>query len=232
MGNKYNKIVLSIPHSSRVVPEIDQYINKKLLEENILLLTDWFTDILFDVEQMESIVAPYSRFYCDVERLLPDPDQETRGQGVIYTHSVEGERLRRELRKEECNRIYDIYHTYRKRLSSMVCTGDLLIDCHSFSDDYVGRDDIDICIGYNDDASEPDSETINVIKDCFSQFRIAVNEPFSNSITPRLDFDYKSIMIEVNKRLYMEVVDGTPIYNENNELRWAIEDMYRRLLEI
>lgn len=30
-----------------------------------------------------------------------------------------------------------------------------------------------------------------------------MNTPYSNSITPKTNFEYKSVMIEVNKRVYM-----------------------------
>lgn len=229
---KYNKITLNIPHSSGVIPEPEQFTNTELLNSDVFTMTDWFTDKLFCADGVDSVVAPFSRFYCDIERLLPDPEQEAKGQGVIYTHSINGERFRRELTNIESDKIFDMYHQLRGELSSLIGAGDLLIDCHSFSDEYVGRDDIDICIGYNEDASKPNVETLNIIKECFSEWRVAINEPFSNSITPRPKFDYKSVMIEVNKRLYMDIVDGEPVYREGNDVREAILEMYNKLIKL
>ena len=95
-----------------------------------------------------------------------------------------------------------LVHGFISRLSSELIPDSLIIDCHSFPSDLA---DIDICIGYNDDASRPDQEMIDSVARLFdgAGFKVGLNNPYSNSITPKKPIDYKSLMIEVNKRCYM-----------------------------
>ena len=72
------KIVFNIPHSS-VNGIFDEYgkwpRNPHFINECVNKWTDWYTDFLFATtnEQVVSVVFPYSRFVCDVERLDDDP---------------------------------------------------------------------------------------------------------------------------------------------------------------
>ena len=45
-----------------------------------------------------------------------------------------------------------------------------------------------------------------------------MNKPYSNSITPPKEFHYKSIMIEVNKRIYM---NEKTLSLTNETLKWT-----------
>ena len=85
----------------------------------------------------------------------------------------------------------------------------LLIDCHSFSSlpNLLNPTppDIDICIGFNGDETSPDQTVIGNIVEYFNSlgYKVGINEPFSNSKTFDVPILYHSLMIEVNKRLYM-----------------------------
>lgn len=96
-----------------------------------------------------------------------------------------------------------LYESYISRLACFIDKNTLLIDCHSFPSELS---DVDICIGFNDNNSKPKDEDIEYIKDLFSShgYKVGINNPYSNSITPKSKFDYKSVMIEVNKRCYMD----------------------------
>jgi N-formylglutamate amidohydrolase len=65
--------------------------------------------------------------------------------------------------------------------------------------------DIDICIGYNDDETCPEKWLVGRIVQHFESlgYIVGINEPFSNSKTFDVPVVYHSIMIEINKRLYM-----------------------------
>jgi N-formylglutamate amidohydrolase len=65
--------------------------------------------------------------------------------------------------------------------------------------------DIDICIGFNEDETRPDPSVIGNIVGYFKSlgYKVGINEPFSNSKTFDVPIRYHSLMIEVNKRLYM-----------------------------
>ena len=66
--------------------------------------------------------------------------------------------------------------------------------------------DIDICIGFNDDSTCPNQVTIGDIIHHFVSlgYKVGVNHPFSNSKTFSVPKEYHSVMIEVNKKRYMD----------------------------
>ena len=67
------KLVLHIPHSSTEIPLLDGYVsNQDAIQDEIVKLTDWYTDDLFDSEVDDKIVTPFSRIFCDVERFADD----------------------------------------------------------------------------------------------------------------------------------------------------------------
>lgn len=79
----------------------------------------------------------------------------------------------------------------------------MLFDCHSFSGE---AGEVDICIGYNEDWSKPDMSTLELVVNLFEEngYTVGINNPYSNSETPNCPFVYQSMMLEVNKRVYME----------------------------
>ena len=89
---KSTQIVLHIPHASDYVPCMDGYVvGREDLINEIMLLTDWFTDELFDLPYVK-VIAPFSRVFCDVER-FPDDSAEVMsecGMGMCYTHFDDG----------------------------------------------------------------------------------------------------------------------------------------------
>ena len=112
----------------------------------------------------------------------------------------------------------------------------LLIDCHSFSalPNLLNANppDIDICIGYNDDESCPDNDIIGNMVHHFESlgYKVSINEPFSNSKTFAVPVPYHSVMIEVNKRLYMNEysLEKTCGFNK---LKSEINALYELLLK-
>ena len=75
------------------------------------------------------------------------------------------------------------------------------------------------------------STDIEYIKDLFSShgYKVGINDPYSNSITPKSKFDYKSVMIEVNKRCYMD--ENTLALNADYyKIGNLIQKMYRHFL--
>ena len=120
------------------------------------------------------------------------------------------------------------YHGFISRLSSELAPGSLIIGCHSFPSDLA---DIDICIGYNDDASKPEQEMIDKATHLLDRagFKVGLNNPYSNSITPKKPIDYKSLMIEVNKRCYMN--EGTLARTVGYDIiSGLVNDFYRLVL--
>ena len=62
-------LILHIPHASTIIPFDDGYcISDETLNQEIMKLTDWYTDDLFENEIDFSIKARFSRIFCDTER--------------------------------------------------------------------------------------------------------------------------------------------------------------------
>lgn len=214
-------IVLNIPHSS-VTGIFDAYgkwpRNPHFINDCVNKWTDWYTDFLFATtnEKVTSVIFPLSRFVCDVERLDNDP-LEAEGQGILYRNF--GGYSRGILSRTESQHLLDMRSRHLERMKSLLTPGSLLIDCHSFPAELY---DCDICIGFNDDQSY-DSGLVGLVKNKFEEMHYAVslNAPYSNSITPPTGFAYKSIMIEVNKRIYLEK-SGMLNPNSCQWMRWYV----------
>ena len=197
----YDNIVLNIPHANTNGIGFTQWENKETMLPVIRKWTDWYTDLIFIPEKkdrIKTIVADYSRFVVDVERLPDDPLNEC-GQGIIYT-DFNG--FHRNVDEGERMVFMGYYYSYIKKLKSMLSDHSLLIDCHSFPSD---QNNVDICIGYNDDWSRPTDFIIGLVAETFKRIGLKVefNTPYSNTIAPETNYTYNSIMIEINKRVYL-----------------------------
>ena len=239
----YEGILLHIPHSSTSFPSESTHSFTDLDKEEKLLI-DYYTDELFvprkQIWSISPAVFPYCRLYCDVERLVNDP-LEDKGLGISYHRTVDSNYLPFEERSfgrlNEAFKYYADFHAdVSKRIVEMTCMNKiLLIDCHSFSalSNLLNSNppDIDICIGYNDDETCPNKVVIGNMVQHFKYlgYKVGINEPFSNSKTFSVPVKYHSVMIEVNKRLYMdeytlEKTDGFI------DVQHAIMSLYQTLL--
>ncbi|MEH6519214.1 MAG: N-formylglutamate amidohydrolase [Halioglobus sp.] len=213
--------VFHIPHAStHIPPEIhDQFLLSDVeLEAEIQAMTDHRTDDLFAGHGGVIVAAEVSRLVCDVERFLDDP-MEAVGMGAIYIHTSQGGPLRRALSAGERQALLDrYYHPHHARLAEAVLPGCLIIDCHSFPgqalpyEDDQSPDRPDFCIGTDDYHTPPELAAAVV---GFLESRghtVWVNRPFAGTMVParyyRQDASVRSIMIEVNRRLYLEDAEG------------------------
>lgn len=88
-----DKVVLNIPHSSSEFPGTAKDEWENGIDVHIQRWTDWGTDRLFGRAssmdpRIHPVTFPWSRFFCDVERLENDPLEKI-GQGIVYS-SFEG----------------------------------------------------------------------------------------------------------------------------------------------
>lgn len=199
-------------------------------------MTDSYTDELFQIDASLAtpVVFPISRLVLDPERFLDDSREEMskRGMGAVYTRTSGGELLRIEKNTPERERlINEYYHPHHHRLTEAVqstlehhgyC---LIIDCHSFAsvplphEPNQAADRPDICLG-TDEFHSPEELVIKALELLKNAgFRSEINRPFSGSLVPGLfygcDRRVISIMIEVNRRLYMDETSGgrLPTFN-------------------
>jgi len=214
-------MILHIPHSSTKIP--DGIIFDKSIDEDLLRMTDWYTDELFSYSAMAKFIFPWSRLFCDVERFIDNEPMEQQGHGICYTRDSFGNHLRHVI-DEEKQAIIEKYYKPHHTKFSVECNHCLslfnevvIVDCHSFSDEVLPHEsdqDVirpDFCIG-TDDFHTP-QVLVDEIKNHLDSkgFVVFINKPFSGTIVPLLHYkknkDLKSIMIEVNRKLYLDRPD-------------------------
>ena len=233
-----DKYIIHIPHSSLKVPE--SFKNKltisinKFNEEN-LLMCDYLIDRFVPDNFNNIIKYKYSRMYCDVERYINDSKEEMSkyGMGVIYTHDSDGNMFIKRTKKEREVIIND-YKKHHNKLDNLVeeklekYNNCFIIDLHSFSDEFVYKlfkkeNNPDICIGINNNYDKKLTEiTINYFKSY--GYSVMINYPYSGSIISNKYPNVKSIMIEVNKSVYLNNKDN---YNKFYE---CMMNYYKELM--
>lgn len=244
-------ICLHVPHSGTVIPKAmrDAFtVGDGRLKEELLRMTDWYTDELFCSDRYPSAVFNFSRLVCDVERFL-DPADEINtaiGMGMYYTHGYDRSRIKETPFADDkglslysyCLNLYDKHHQALREMVDEIlwCFGEMvLVDCHSFPSvalPYEGEmaKDIprpDICIG-TDEVFTPDW-LVKLAKDYFVKagLTVALNTPFSGCLVPQpyyadKDRRVQGIMIEVNRKLYMDEETG-----EKNEGFYLLRNIIR-----
>jgi N-formylglutamate deformylase len=226
-------MIFHIPHaSSRIPPEQGAKIilTDEALSQELLQITDWFTDELFSCNAGAGdcvIVFPVSRLVVDPERFLDDAlePMAKAGMGVVYTKTSAGKALRTPPTEGERNLLIKTYYRpHHNRLSDALEAEikrdrrTLILDCHSFPSEPLpyeldqNPNRPDICIG-TDEYHTPEWLQEAVEAQCRTEgLSLAVNRPFAGSIVPiehyRATPNVLSIMIEVNRRLYMNEKTG------------------------
>ena len=235
LSNMKNHFLVHLPHSSFYVPEEykDSFcVSAGVLRREQLRMTDAYTDELFHDEALTDcyVINPVSRLLCDVERFRDDKDEYNAkiGQGLMYTRGAFGRKLRdydTDLRERILADFYDPHH---KKLTEEVlarleetgkCT---ILDGHSFNSVWPVKLDClfdrpDFCIG-TDPFHTPDALRDALLEVCRSEgYHARVNTPYSGAITPICcygkDKRVVSIMVEVNRKLYMNEKTGEKTEN-------------------
>lgn len=212
--SKLNDIILHIPHSSMEIPGqyVKDYFNWTEVNETILKLTDTYVDDLFNIERLkqQTVIFPYSRCFCDVERFNDDSEEMLiYGQGVLYTHGLNGKHFREYTKTIKNKIIREYYNKHKVNVVNKIkeLNDPIVVDCHSFSNEIYQCTPFtcdvlpDFCLGYNE--GDIKGETLcNFIEDYLSKtgFNVKINSPYCGSY--QIDTT-PSIMIEINKRLYL-----------------------------
>lgn len=216
----FKSIVLHIPHSSDNFDFAGQNRYVEGWRRQAEPLIDWYTDELFNPaisdERVIPVIFDTCRTLVDVERMCQDP-LENKGLGITSYAllQTDGELYKVRESKEEDIRYMKKYLDHQHRLAHLLVDhpNSLLIDCHSFSSrptilqpDVSRNQEVDICIGFNEDNTKPSDSIIALVADHFTGrgYRVSFNVPFSNSKTVETPARYTSIMIEINKAIYMD----------------------------
>lgn len=216
-------IILHIPHAGTDMP--DEYLGDILIPKSALRVearreADLFAGHLFRCDGITTVQPSFSRLVCDVERFKDDwnEPESGRGRGLFYTHLENGREFRAadcEARRKVLNDLYEPHHnTFTALVDATIgeygkCQ---VIDCHSFTDK-PGYPDF--CIGA-DDFHTPIALVRHFLATITTAgYSVRVNFPYSGSIVPmkqyKKDQRARSVMIEVNKRIYMDQISFTKL---------------------
>jgi N-formylglutamate deformylase len=222
-------MILHIPHSSDIIPHHlrDQIVlSDDDLTTELLRMTDAFTDELFAYKKATTVRFPISRLLVDVER-FPDDIREPMskvGMGMIYTCTAHGKTFKRTLQPQDIRSLFEYYEKHHEMISNEVRIElenfgkALIVDCHSFPSTPLpcDRDRIiprpGFCIGT--DSFHTPAKLVLMTEDCLKNmgFTVGINQPYEGALVPitfyRKDQHVVSIMIEVNRSLYMDEVTG------------------------
>lgn len=223
-------MILHIPHSSDIIPGNfrDQIVlSDDDLAAELTLMTDAFTDELFALPEATILRFPISRLLVDVERFPDDAEEPMSkvGMGMIYTLTASGKKLKRTLQPQETRTLVSLYYeTHHQALLTEVKIElekygkALIVDCHSFpshplqcdKDQSIPRPEF--CIGtdsFHTPKSLSQTTALNLKKMGYS---VRMNQPYEGTLVPmafyRKDRRVASIMVEINRSLYMDEMAG------------------------
>jgi N-formylglutamate amidohydrolase len=224
--------ILHIPHASTTIPFAEGYVvSMNTLDQEILKLTDWYTDDLFAQEDSIVVKADFSRIFCDVERFADDKQEimAQKGMGVLYEKADNGSVIRYVNPALRSKILENFYWPHHKRLNQEVNEQlqshgkALIIDGHSFPSTPFVRDldqtpdRPDFNIG-TDPYHTPDN-LVEASNKFFHEkgYSLGINRPYSGSIVPmehyRSTRAVQSIMLEVNRALYLEEPSNRKSHN-------------------
>jgi len=218
-------MLLHIPHSATQIPLYEGFIaDREVIEKEVIKLTDWYTDELFEISGQDRLVTPFSRIFCDVERFEDNRFEPMSkfGMGVLYEKTDSGKILRtvdQGLRKKIIDGYYEPHHDLLTKLveKSLLQYGrSLIVDCHSFPhvplncSMYQGDLRPDFNIGT--DSFHTPTEWVDILKTYFLDegYSVEIDVPYNGSIVPMRYYQeekrVRSIMLEVNRKLYMNEI--------------------------
>ncbi len=246
--NNNSPIICNVPHSGTVIPEEfknDFVITDKDLNEEVLYMADNYTSSLYAelLYVSSSVISKISRVVLDIERFQNEEDEPMSkvGMSALYTRTSGGDVLRNISidNKKALEKMYKDYHdSFTQLVSSSLLKNNkaVIVDCHSFASVprvYEPEQDMnrpDICIGA--DEYHTPQEFVDILKHTFEKlgYHVEINTPFAGSIVP-LDYYKKdtrviSIMIEVNRKLYM----NEETYEKNNNFTQVSKDISRSVI--
>jgi len=219
---KLSSVVVNVPHSAASIPTLHTYVSDAWVND-FMSLTDWATGEMIDVDLVDHHIAPFNRVWCDVERF--DDADESRvldGHGFYYTQDAQGQAYRvldtpeaQEAKAFVYERFYKAYHDSLEsllRLKMLSHETVTILDLHSFSDEpglgetYLPKPDF--CLGA-DLFHTPPALLHHLLTELTKLgYSVDINHPFEGSFVPRglyhREPQVQSVMIEVNKRLYMQ----------------------------
>ena len=132
-------LVVHVPHASLEVPDkvLSQYlISPEELHTEVVASADLYTDLLAKAAWPDAqiVSSAVSRLVVDVERYADDKLEPLAqvGRGMVYTHSHDGLRIRRDLSSSERNSLKRSWYDPHWKQLRQVAQGKVLVDLHSY----------------------------------------------------------------------------------------------------
>jgi N-formylglutamate amidohydrolase len=216
-----NELIFHIPHSSTIIPYFTGYVDICKISDEMDLLTDSLANLIFDIKNVSKLVTPFSRIFCDVERLDDsiEPCYKS-GHGFFYTHYDNGELMRTDIDGIKSDIFKNYYLVHQDRLNKIVeeklknFGKAIIIDCHTFSDQPFKSDldqsmpRPDICIGTDDYHTPIGMEYYLVNKFEALGYVVKLNSPYDGVMIPlnhyKSNKDVQGVLIEINRKLYID----------------------------
>lgn len=217
--------IIHVPHASLNLPHIfydKLLLDKDYIDRENIYISDYLVD-KFIPEHYENVIRfNYSRLFCDVERFKEDKLEKMAkiGMGCIYEKDSNGNSfitVNDQYRNTVISNYYDKHHQLLRDLTEkMIKLYDrcYIVDLHSFSDDFVfkifGVDNCpDICIGYQKEFRNEELLKLTIYHFKKYHYKVGINYPYKGSMVPDKYYHTKdsrvnSIMIELNKRIYLD----------------------------
>jgi N-formylglutamate amidohydrolase len=222
------------PHAATLIPpaaRADLLLSDADLAAEVLRMTDHLTDALVAgaLAAAPRVVFPVSRLVVDPERFPDDAEEPMSrvGMGVIYERTSHGLPLRNPPGADSRRRLLETYYApHHAALERAVATAReryghcTILDVHSFPSRPLpyepdqDPDRPDICIGT--DAFHTPAPLAQAFVHRFAEegLSVAVDRPFAGTLVPlrffRRDARVLSIMVEVNRGLYLDDATGAP----------------------
>jgi N-formylglutamate deformylase len=224
--------VIHLPHASTIIPATvrpELLLSDQDLALEVLRMTDHLTDKLVAtaLSTAQRVRFPVSRLVLDPERFAIDADEPMSrvGMGVIYERTSHGAPLRLPLAPAARQRLLETYYApHHASLEASVASAlerygrCSILDTHSFPSRPLpyeldqSSDRPDICIGTDEFHTPAPLADEFVRRFSAEALAVARNRPFSGTIVPmryfRNDRRVMSVMIEVNRRLYLDEATG------------------------
>ena len=213
--NQFENIVAWLPHTGLYLPNVDNNAKFEALRRDSVLLADEQVDKLYSFLP-NKIMSDYSRFVIDLERYLDNSKEPmaTKGMGYLYNRLIDGGVFNRSIFGDNAyfTEYYKHKHVQLKQAIERIGDGAILLDLHSFNPFPLACDmdkrpnRPDICLGFNKDDTKPEDSILATLQEHFEEngFNAAFNTPFSGAMTTNTQTKYKSLMIEINKKCYLE----------------------------
>jgi len=214
------------------------------LDDELLKMTDHYTEALFSKVNGVSLVFPVSRLVVDPERFENDAVEPMtrKGMGVLYTKTHDQRVMRLPGATERQALLDQFYHRHHRALTDLVDAHldqqgtALIIDCHSFHSQPLPYQDAtnaslfpQICIGTDPFHTPTSLRDALLVAFAEEGFTVGLNHPFAGTITPlkhyQSDRRVQSIMIEIRRDLYMCEDTG-----ERSPAFTAVRDMLGSLI--